>query len=534
MQCVGKVNQVSCRLLLIQVLESDHDFRNKLEGADVDKIRDGSIADELDFVHHNVRSQLDDIKRRELERLRHLAMKQYEMNQGIDRQHAKIPNHIDMKMPTFEKEDLKKLIKTTTKDLEEADQKRRDDFKKYEMEKRFEEEQMLAHIEDEGKRAQEKAKLEELKAKHKKHETPHHPMTKDQLEEVWEEQDHMPADEFDPKTFFAMHDLDGNGFWDEDEIKVLFEKELEKVYDPNAPEDDMREKEEEMERMREHVFGEADLDKDKLISFDEFLKETKRDEFETDPGWHTLDEDMQDEYSDDEFRAYEMQRQREIQEMINRGVVPHGYPYLADLPPGAQAFPPHPGMMPPQHPGAAGVHPGMQQPQLGVPGQPAYHPPEGQQQQQQQFGQQQQQFGQQQQQFAQQPVQHQQFAQPVQQQQGQFAQQPQQFAPPVPAGQPQQPQQFGQPVARGPAQPQPLGGGQQQPPHPQAGMQPPQPQAGQHPPQPQGGMQPPQPQAVPQQPPQPQAVPQQQQRGDQQVGGSQQQHNVNVELNNNP
>ena len=56
------------------------------------------------------------------------------------------------------------------------------------------------------------------------------------------------------------------------------------MYDPNAPEDDMREREEEMERMREHVFRESDTDKNKLISFDEFLAETKREEFEKDPG----------------------------------------------------------------------------------------------------------------------------------------------------------------------------------------------------------------------------------------------------------
>ena len=34
----------------------------------------------------------------------------------------------------------------------------------------------------------------------------------------------------------------------------MFRKELDKVYDPNEPVDDMREREEEMERMREHVF----------------------------------------------------------------------------------------------------------------------------------------------------------------------------------------------------------------------------------------------------------------------------------------
>ena len=46
----------------------------------------------------------------------------------------------------------------------------------------------------------------------------------------------------------------------------------------------MREREEEMERMREHVFRESDTDKNRLISFDEFLAETKREEFEKDPG----------------------------------------------------------------------------------------------------------------------------------------------------------------------------------------------------------------------------------------------------------
>ena len=60
------------------------------------------------------------------------------------------------------------------------------------------------------------------------------------------------------------------------------------VYDPNEPEDDMREREEEMERMREHVFKESDSNKDHLISFEEFMAETKRDEFENDPGWDTM------------------------------------------------------------------------------------------------------------------------------------------------------------------------------------------------------------------------------------------------------
>jgi len=233
---------------VVQVLESDPEFRKKLENAEVDHIRDGTIAHELEFVNHGIRTKLDEIKRKELERLRHLAMKQNEIQQGIDRKHMKIPQHLEVRSPRFEIDDLKKLIKTTTLDLEE----------------------------------------------------------------VWEKQDHMRAEDWNPKTFFAMHDLNGDNFWDEDEIRVLFRKELDKVYDPNEPEDDMKEREEEMERMREHVFKESDTNKDHLISFDEFMTETKRDEFENDPGWDTMDQDEDEEFSDEEFRAFQAQRQGEI------------------------------------------------------------------------------------------------------------------------------------------------------------------------------------------------------------------------------
>ncbi len=51
-------------------------------------------------------------------------------------------------------------------------------------------------------------------------------MTKDQLEGVWEEQDHMRAQDWDPKTFFAMHDLNGDRFWDEDEVRVSILEEV--------------------------------------------------------------------------------------------------------------------------------------------------------------------------------------------------------------------------------------------------------------------------------------------------------------------
>ena len=137
-----------------------------------------------------------------------------------------------------------------------------------------------------------------------------------------------------------LSDLDGNGYWDQDEVKALFSKELDKVYDPNAPEDDMAERYEEMERMREHVFNETDVNRDYLISlvflhfsqffpgctlwicdfrFEEFLDQTRKQEFERDPGWQTLDE--QPAYSEQEYLEFERQRQMEIQRLIEQGMV---------------------------------------------------------------------------------------------------------------------------------------------------------------------------------------------------------------------
>lgn len=50
-------------------------------------------------------------------------------------------------------------------------------------------------------------------------------------------------------------------------MKTLFLKELDKLYTQGAPEDDINERREEMERMREHVFNEADLNHDGLIRY---------------------------------------------------------------------------------------------------------------------------------------------------------------------------------------------------------------------------------------------------------------------------
>ena len=106
---------------MVNALESDKEFRKKLDSASEADIRSGKIAQELELVDHNVRSKLDELKRTELQRQSDLARQYYELSNNIDREHFKIPEHLDhVNQHTFEIEDLKKLILKTSEDLAEG------------------------------------------------------------------------------------------------------------------------------------------------------------------------------------------------------------------------------------------------------------------------------------------------------------------------------------------------------------------------------------------------------------------------------
>ncbi|EDX10900.1 GD12377 [Drosophila simulans] len=298
--------------------KQDHMDKNDFDPKTFFSIHD--IAQELDYVNHHVRTKLDEIKRREVERLRELANQAYELSNDIDRKHLKVSQHLDHDNEhTFEIEDLRKLIQKTSDDLAEADRKRRGEFKEYEMQKEFEREAQKKEMDEESRKKFE-AEVKEKEEKHKNHEKLHHPGNKAQLEDVWEKQDHMDKNDFDPKTFFSIHDVDSNGYWDEAEVKALFVKELDKVYQSDLPEDDMRERAEEMERMREHYFQETDMNHDGLISIDEFMVQTNKEEFQKDPEWETIDRQQQ--YTHEEYLEYERRRQEEVQRLFVLGQLP--------------------------------------------------------------------------------------------------------------------------------------------------------------------------------------------------------------------
>lgn len=72
--------------------------------------KSGKIAHELDYVNHHVRNRLDEIKRNEVERLRHI-IREVNMQNEEHKKPSKNLEHLDHNnIQTFEKEDLKKLI----------------------------------------------------------------------------------------------------------------------------------------------------------------------------------------------------------------------------------------------------------------------------------------------------------------------------------------------------------------------------------------------------------------------------------------
>jgi hypothetical protein len=289
---------------VVKILENDPKFTERLKGMKEEDIKAGNIADHIDDLHESVFDELTKAKLAEIERLREEIGKQIEKDGGAH--NIKVPEHIDVQnWEKFNKEDLRKLVVKTVADMEELDKERREEFKRYEMQKQAEEDHKLAQMTPE-EREKAKAEIDASEKRHNEHEKLKHPGGREQLEEVWEESDHMDKENFDPRTFFALHDLNGDGFWNDDEIEALFQIEIEKVYNETNPDDDPKERIEEMYRMREHVVSQMDKNNDRLISLEEFLKDneaqtpTKQDE-----GWKDIAQ--QDIYTDEELKKFEQE-----------------------------------------------------------------------------------------------------------------------------------------------------------------------------------------------------------------------------------
>ncbi|KAM6957411.1 nucleobindin-1 [Aplochiton taeniatus] len=307
---------------VIEVLETDPHFREKLQTANTEDIKNGRLSKELDLVGHHVRTRLDELKRQEVSRLRMLLKAKLDSanTQSLQMDHASLLKQFEHLDPhnqnTFEAKDLELLISTATKDLENYDAERHEEFKRYEMLKEHERREYLKGL-DQEKREKEEKRMEELKEKHRQHAKVNAPGSVAQLREVWEETDGLDPQEFNAKTFFKLHDTNGDGVLDEQELEALFTKELEKVYDPKNEEDDMMEMEEERLRMREHIMKNVDVNQDRLVSLEEFLKSTEKKEFNNPKDWQTLD-DTKPVYSEAELQRFEAELQVKEEELGRR------------------------------------------------------------------------------------------------------------------------------------------------------------------------------------------------------------------------
>ncbi len=68
---------------VVHLLESDPEFKSLIENASPEDIKTGKIAEKLQFVKHHVRTKLDELKRKEIERLRNLIGRKAKMQNSI-------------------------------------------------------------------------------------------------------------------------------------------------------------------------------------------------------------------------------------------------------------------------------------------------------------------------------------------------------------------------------------------------------------------------------------------------------------------
>jgi len=301
---------------VVNILEKDPEFKKRIEGASTDDIKSGRIADYLSLVQHKIRSQLDEAKQREILRLRDLVGKK--LRRMSERQRADLaradpnsrkmkeflPQHIDHRdTETFNEADLERLIRHASRDLEEIDRKREEQFKDYELRKEYQRRAKLAKLSVEERQRLEQLHKEAMEQK-KRHRKLNHPGSAKQMAEVWEKVDHLESQQFTPRSFFKLHDINGDGQLDEGELEAIMLKEAEKVYeeDPNA---DPVERQEEMDRMREHVMKEFDKNNDRMVSYEEFDRGMKAPEARNEQGWKSIED--QPVFSDQEFKNFSVQ-----------------------------------------------------------------------------------------------------------------------------------------------------------------------------------------------------------------------------------
>jgi len=95
---------------VVEILEKDEDYVKKLMNASDDDLRSGKVADDLDFVKHDVRTKLDELKRQEIERQRQIRRQMNDHQAGFKEREHWNPVFDDENPDFFTPDDFKKLL----------------------------------------------------------------------------------------------------------------------------------------------------------------------------------------------------------------------------------------------------------------------------------------------------------------------------------------------------------------------------------------------------------------------------------------
>lgn len=102
--------------------------------------------------------------------------------------------------------------------------------------------------------------------------TGHRPGHKQQFLDVWNQEDGLFGLQFDPKTFFRLHDINGDGALDTKEVEALMWFEAKGLHTSAAEGFNERAAREEAETMRDVMMKEYDSNRDDAVDYREFLE----------------------------------------------------------------------------------------------------------------------------------------------------------------------------------------------------------------------------------------------------------------------
>lgn len=120
----------------------------------------------------------------------------------------------------------------------------------------------------------------------------HAPGHKKQLQDLWEKEDGLIGIRFNPKTFFKLHDMNDDSFFDQLEIQALMMIEAQDLHTHNGKVDLLAVKEE-AHRMAEQMMSEYDDNHDGLIGYPEFLTFSEGEGYIDDRNWHAINPEQE-------------------------------------------------------------------------------------------------------------------------------------------------------------------------------------------------------------------------------------------------